>query len=62
MSHPIGCLQLQDASKFEMLKVLELRGVDHRNLARPPCWSNLVCTADPFPMTASAIAHQMSVG
>lgn len=62
MSPPIWCLQLPGASKFEMLKVLELRGMDHKNLICQPCWPNPMPTADLFPMTASAISHQTSVG
>lgn len=62
MSHPIWCLQLQDASKFEMLKVLELRGMDHKNLVYQTCWPNSVPTADPLPVTADAISHQPPVG
>lgn len=62
MSHPISCLQLQDASKFEMLSILELRGTDHMNLVCQTCWPNAVPTADPLPMTADKISHQTSVG
>lgn len=62
MSHPIWCLPLQDASKFEMSSVLELRGMDHMNLVCQTCWPNAMPTADPLPMTADAISHQTSVG
>lgn len=45
-----------------MLKVLELVGLDHKNLVCQTCRPNSVSTADPLPMTADAISHQTSLG